>query len=60
MNGNEKSYVLGMVCADGSLGRRVRGGEPSYVGFYSTDKEWLEQIRDVVDLSRPVFPSHKP
>lgn len=39
----EMAYVLGFICADGSVYKNPNGYE--YLGLYSTDKEILEKIR---------------
>lgn len=53
-----ESYLMGVVASDGSLGHK--NGIPDYVGYYSTDKDWLEGLRIILDPTRPLFIAAKP
>jgi len=41
------AYVLGFFCADGSMFINPRGSK--YISFYSTDKELVLKIRDILN-----------
>lgn len=52
------SYLMGFVCTDGSLG--YNRGKPEYVGFYSTDKGFLDTLFRALDVpGREIFVARK-
>jgi hypothetical protein len=52
----EMAYVLGYICADGNIQHKKQGGKLISFAVGAKDKDYLQQIADLMDLRLPLRP----